>query len=370
MRARLSRLDRLDDLRAVAASLVFACHASLWWLGSEGRPAEPGLFYLGRFGVAIFFVISGLVIYRPFVEARRSGRNPNVWAYTVRRVLRIVPAYWIALALLLILLPQQLPLLGSGSPALFAGFGQIYSSRTFYGGLAVAWSLDVELCFYAAAPIIALGVGALIRRTRSGRIEGLFLLCVGLLSVAVRQLSPDGVIGGTIVGYGGWFAIGMALAVASANQSSLIHRIRLRPGALWALAAAGYLVLARHLSQPNPFPDQGTLLDYCGLGFLAALVVLGAVSDSGKATPIGKWLGDRSYGVYLWHLPILVWLATKGLAGWEYLGAALCLTLLAAHLSFLLVERPLMRRAGTFVRQRAAHEKIPPDVRLAATPTT
>lgn len=377
--SRLSRLNCLDDLRAVAALLVFACHASLFWLGRHGRTPDLGLDYLGRFGVAIFFVISGLVIYRPFVEIRRSGRNLDLWAYAVRRVLRIAPAYWIALAFFVVLLPQQVQPVGSEYFGLFAGFGQIYSPINYYRGLSVAWTLDVELCFYAAAPIIALGVQSLIARGHTRRLEGLVLLCLGLISIAVRAFSPDGVLGGTILGYTGWFAIGMAVAVVVAQPTPLLRRIRLPSSCLWALAGAGYLLLTAHLAPP-PHPTQGTLLEYCGLGLLAALIVLTAINASGNnATPVGKWLGDRSYGVYLWHYPILAWLAGKNVSGWHYLAEALGLTLVAAHLSFLLLERPLMRRAASFGRQRLAADSARPpalsrerailDVPLAVTHT-
>ena len=258
MKPRLSRVNRLDDLRAVAASLVFACHASLFWLAWHDGRVDSGVFYLGRFGVAIFFVVSGLVIYRPFVQARWSETKPDLWAYAVRRVLRIVPAYWIALAFFIVVFPREVPPLGTGNPGLFAGFAQIYSPANYYSGLPVAWTLDVEVCFYAAAPLIALGVRRLIVRGCSRNVEGLVLLGLGVVSIAVRRFSPDGVIGGTILGYGGWFAIGMALAVLAAQPTQLLRRIKLPPTSLWALAGLGYLLLSDHLARPIPYPNRAT----------------------------------------------------------------------------------------------------------------
>ncbi len=83
--------------------------------------------------------------------------------------------------------------------------------------------------------------------------------------------------------------------------------------------------------------------------------MLTAINAHGNnATRIGKWLGDRSYGVYLWHYPILAWLAGKHLSGWHYLADGILLTALAAHLSFILVERPLMQHASSFGRRRFA----------------
>ncbi len=348
MGSNVSRFGRVDDLRAVAATLVFVCHAGLLWSVNDGPKTSAQLFYLGRLGVAIFFVISGLVIYRPFVVAGRGGRKQDLWEYTVRRLVRIVPAYWVALAVFAVLLPQQVPSLTWAHGGLFTGFAQIYSQGSYYRGLSVAWSLDVELCFYVAAPLFALALERLLRERRE-RLEPWFLLALALASIAVRRLSPQGIAGGTILGYMGWFAIGMALA------RSLGHpRARLRLGnvgaiAPWGFAAAGYLLLSAIL--PTTVANQGTLGAYLGLGLLATLIVLPAVNgEHNQATRIGKWLGDRSYGIYLWHYPILAWLAVKLLSGWQYVASAVFLTLLASHLSYHLVERPLMRRARRFHR--------------------
>jgi peptidoglycan/LPS O-acetylase OafA/YrhL len=198
----------------------------------------------------------------------------------------------------------------------------------------------------------------LIRRAGKQHLEGLLLACLGLASIAVRRFSPDGIIGGTIIGYSGWFTIGMAIAVACGDRGALPN-LRLPPVALWALAAVGYVLLAGHLT-PTP-PTQGTLLDYCGLGVLAALVVVAAViAQDNRATRIGKWLGDRSYGIYLWHFPILGWLASQDLSAWRYLADGILMAVLAAHLSFVFIERPLMRRAAAFGRQRGAIRRIRP----------
>jgi peptidoglycan/LPS O-acetylase OafA/YrhL len=352
MSSRLPRLARLDDLRAVAATLVFACHASLFWFAFHNDETGRVFPYLGRFGVAIFFVISGLVIYRPFVQARAAGHKQSLRAFARRRVLRIVPAYWIALVVFGVLLSHQVRPLDVRDFALFAGFGQIYSRHSYYLGLSVAWTLDIELCFYAAIPFLALGARWLIAQPNGHRLELAALLCLGLLSIAVRALDPAGVLGSTILGYAGWFAIGMALAVVASEHASWLRGIPLSSASLWVLAGLGYLLLVGHLPYAS-HSDQGTLLEYCGLGLLAALTVLAATKSSGSSpTVIGKWLGDRSYGIYLWHYPILVWLVETRLGGWAYITEGLCLTLLAAHLSFVLVERPLMQRTSLFRRQR------------------
>jgi peptidoglycan/LPS O-acetylase OafA/YrhL len=333
---------------------VFLCHACLLWMMVHVESPSRAIAYLGSFGVAIFFVVSGLVIYRPFVEARSSGVTPDLRAYAVRRMIRIVPAYWVALAVFAVVLPAEVGYpISSGHLGMFAAFGQIYSPGYYYSGLGPAWSLDVEVCFYAAAPVVAFASHWLIERGGRRHLEDLLLLCLGLASIAVRRFSPDGIVGGTILGYSGWFTIGMALAVASVDRRPLLRNLRARPAALWAIAAAGYMLLSGQFAFVRP--TQGTLLDYCGLGLLATLVVLGAVIDDGdRATRIGKWLGDRSYGIYLWHYPILYWLTGQDLSVWRYLAIGILTTLLAAHLSFVFVERPLMHQAAAFGARRVA----------------
>jgi peptidoglycan/LPS O-acetylase OafA/YrhL len=97
------------------------------------------------------------------------------------------------------------------------------------------------------------------------------------------------------------------------------------------------------------------MLYYLGLGLLAAMIVLPAIgSPADRASRIGKWLGDRSYGIYLWHFPIVQWVAGKGLPTAQYIAVSITLTLIAAHLSYRLIEQPLLRRAGALHRVRAA----------------
>src|SRR3954470_1236399 len=101
-----ARLGGLDALRAVAAGLVFVCHAALFWsqqTDSWHETSRSAAAQLGTFGVAIFFVISGCVIFRPFL----GGRPVDLVAYARRRLARIVPAYWVALVVFALVLPEQ-----------------------------------------------------------------------------------------------------------------------------------------------------------------------------------------------------------------------------------------------------------------------
>lgn len=156
------RFPLFDSLRALAALSVFAVHLPFGYRMAPGNPLRPYLLNL-NVGVAVFFLISGFLLYRPFARARLGGaRGPALRPYAVRRLLRIVPAYWVALPCVVLLLgPSGEGLTATrvfsahGVPAYF-GFAQVYDSHTLLGGISAAWSLCVELSFYALLPLWAL----------------------------------------------------------------------------------------------------------------------------------------------------------------------------------------------------------------------
>src|SRR4051794_1356756 len=107
MNARATRFPLFDSLRAIAALAIFGTHAYFTLRNNAPGPVRP---YAARLevGVYIFFVISGFLLYRPFVRARLSGSPaPATGAYAWRRLLRIGPAYWIALTLVALWLGEH-----------------------------------------------------------------------------------------------------------------------------------------------------------------------------------------------------------------------------------------------------------------------
>ena len=166
------RFGLLDPVRAIAALMVVATHVASW----AGLTRTPGVVAaIGArldVGVTVFFVLSGFLLYRPFVRARLLGRTaPSAGAYAWRRVLRIVPAYWVALALSALVLGMAEVW---RSPLTYFGFAQIYGDGVL-GGLPQAWTLCVEVTFYVFLPVWALAL----RRLHGGaRTELLGLLAL------------------------------------------------------------------------------------------------------------------------------------------------------------------------------------------------
>ncbi len=349
------RFPLLDSLRAIAALSVFASHVLLVALGAR----VPGIFGALGSGVTIFFVISGFLLYRPYVAARLDGRpGPRLPVYLRRRAVRIFPAYWLALTVLTIY------------PGLGDNFG--HDSWIYYGllqewyphlqtdGLPQAWSLSVEVAWYAMLPILGGRAWMLRRRPdlRSSLRAELALIAalagIRLLYEPVRTPSLD-----TAFYYLDWFLAGMTLAVLSAaiagrrTAPRAVVAIERHPNLCWLTAFGVYCTFAFRLDHHPP-----TFGDHLAQGLFALLVVLPAVfAGSGQGLTrallrnrVLAWLGLISYGLYLWHVPIVLKLGQMAWVGSSPLGklatltfASLALTVACAALSYYLLERPLLR---------------------------
>ena len=215
----------LDGIRALAVSLVFVSHAVTGHFLTEHA----------NLGVTLFFVLSGFLLYRPFVVGRNTAAAPSVGRYFRRRALRILPAYWLALTVILALtaFPEN-----TWRTYLLL---QTYSPHTIFEGIPGAWSLCVEATFYIALPVYA----ALVARARLAlRSELVLLVGLTVASVGFRELVGPGDVWAyaTLPGTLAWFAAGMALARLSVDTPSVIARAS--PTALWILALLLYLLVS------------------------------------------------------------------------------------------------------------------------------
>ncbi len=356
----------IDALRALAALAVLGTHAA-FFAGAYASGTALGP-YAERLevGVTVFFVVSGFLLYRPFVLARHGGRPaPDTGAYAWRRLVRIVPAYWVALAVTLVLVSTAGGWSWGTTPLLF-GFGQSYRTEALGSGLVQAWSLCVELAFYAFLPVWAAGL----RRLRGGlRTEWIALAALAALAVAWKVVvvattgSPEQVVNGpwllTLPGFLDQFAVGMGLAVASVQLGNRPVR---GAAASWALAAVAFWVVSTQVGLGGDFFGPRTPAEFLarhGLYLvIAGLLVWPAVLGSGGrvraflATPALAWVGVVSYGVFLWNTTVLDQLSAAGfeppLGLHPYLAWPLATaggTLLLAAASWYGLERPLLRRS-------------------------
>ena len=154
----------LDGLRAIAAFLIVFHHAGF----SSGLTfrSDLGGLLLTRMdiGVSIFFVLSGFLLYRPFVTAQFEGRPaPATGPFWIRRLVRIYPGYWVALVIQLAL--GVVTVLGFVGFLASFGLVHVYHPSRAISGLTQSWSLATELGFYLLLPWVA----AAARRFSEGR---------------------------------------------------------------------------------------------------------------------------------------------------------------------------------------------------------
>jgi peptidoglycan/LPS O-acetylase OafA/YrhL len=281
----------LDALRAVAALLVFAWHIT--------RVEVFGVHLGLDNAITIFFVLSGYLVYRPFLA------GVDLRAYAVRRVARIVPAYWVAL-------------IGCGA---ILGMTPQPDELAFLTVrvINVGWTLQLEVGFYLLLPLIAVAVAG-----SPGRI------------VAMAAAS----ILGTVA------LLGVLVGTGHAVDG---HALRTLPSMLWAFAP-GMVVAAqefRGVFVPRRWWPLGVGLICAGfaanLPFCDVLTAIGAgilvgIAIQIRAMPLARLAiagGALSYSVYLWHLPLVQ------AVGWWAVPA----TLAIASVVYLVVERPFMSLA-------------------------
>jgi len=363
MESRRRHFELVHALRGVAALSVLLYHA-LFKAYLSRHPSSPLAPYAAHLdvGVAVFFVISGFVLYRPMVAARLAGEPPvDADRYGRRRLRRILPGYWVALIVAGLAgasyagYPEIFS--AQGIPAYF-GFLQIYSPDTAGGGINVAWTLCVEISFYAFLPLWALGVRrAACRggvRSEYAALAVLFAASLAWQAGAVHatDVNQFGASAArwieTLPNFLDQFAAGMALAVASVH---LGNRPAVRPWAWWLLTALAFIALGALIGTrdltPATYLLRHQLHTLVAVGLLVP-AVLGARRT--PRVPGVAFLGTVSYGVYLYHVPVMVrlakWTGLPPSPAWLalWLAATLALTVALAALSWRLVERPLMAR--------------------------
>jgi peptidoglycan/LPS O-acetylase OafA/YrhL len=387
-----------DGLRAIAAILVLLLHTS--WASGFTLRSSLGI-YLGRLeiGVSIFFLISGFLLYRPFALSHLSGLPPpdsgRFWA---RRLLRIVPAYWLALTVLAYLF--HVVAMGAGWQGVASHylFLQIYFPNAAVTGIPQAWSLCTEMSFYLFLPLYAAVIGWRRRSARSQLrrellVAGVLIVVSILFRVWVLHIpiwtSKNGhlvpvctpncatdpplstLLQSWLPAYLDLFALGMILAVTSAWYTEhaeaprwLNHR--LMPWASWVAAAAVYWAVSHVVNDPSiiyiirPHVNIERQELY---GLFALLMLLPAVFGPQDQTLVRKFLrcwpmaslGVISYGIYLWHLDLVYeffdWTGWhQGMVPFGVLaGSVLGISIAFSSVSYFGLERPILRYKSRLV---------------------
>lgn len=362
----------LTGLRGLAAMWVFVYHA--WVLAGPRKMLVPlgdvsldftPLFSCGWAGVQIFFVLSGFLLGLPFAEWQAGRRDkPRIRKFLLRRILRVFPAYYVQLLILLLLAyatTGQSPIHSwqSAIRHLFMLFVPIPlgNSAAING---VWWTLPIEFSFYLVLPALAV----LMRPERALWLAAISLSSMvlwryGTLAILSDASLPTKVsVASQLPGSLDSFGIGMIGAVIHVNWDSIFLRRlgRLFKTSFVPILAAAWLLACLywiHWHHTEYWTTSLIFFAWTPLFCLALLLVVLASATGNTATQfllanrVVLFLGTVSYSVYLWHFPILEALGRSSqlplFDGYLFpalFAAAIAVTLPVAALSYRFVERP------------------------------
>jgi peptidoglycan/LPS O-acetylase OafA/YrhL len=354
--SRSTYLPGLDGVRAVAVIAVLGYHF--------GVPTMGG----GLLGVSVFFTLSGFLITGILLAAwQQTGRIPFGQFY-LARARRLLPA--LAVVLVTVLMVTALvdrDELGQRWRETAAAAGYVSNWFTIHTGssyfdlfagpspLEHLWSLAVEEQFYLIWPVLLL---VLLRLSR-GRTPRVALYATGLAAASfllLAVLAHSGIDNtrpyeGTDT-RAGELLVGAALAlVYRPTRITFTPPPAVRAGVdlagLAALVGIGWLVVSTSTFSLSLYRGGLLLLALLSAVLLVAVTYPGSLSGRVLGSTVPRWLGERSYGIYLWHMPVVAFTPhhEPGTAGDWFWPAILdlALTLLLASLSWSLIEDPIRR---------------------------
>lgn len=408
----------LDGVRAFACLIVIWFHIyriprdlSVWETRPFDNLALNTVLFFGKYGVTLFFVLSGFLLFLPFAKALLfENRWPSTRQFYLKRIFRIWPAYYLTLILIVVffqqqyLQPQHWPELG-----LFFVFFMDSSAATFKQLNAPFWTLAVEWQYYMLLPLLVLGIRQFVWRVGQSYRLPVTLACLlaviawGLFSRYTGHyffeqhpektlLVPRAFLNILLVfmyGVSGKyledFGVGMLLALCfvyarhpsvSPKIAATLHRFS--PW-IWSAGLLGLLAMlmwAYNYSFPNTWPlfnhplfvqSYYLVCELCislafGLCILALLFGSGRLRGLFEWSPL-CWVGTISYSLYMWHLPFLllfIWWIQPWLSGWSpelaygvYWLWVLVVIVPFCSLFFRWVEQPGMRLGVRLIQSEA-----------------
>ena len=352
---KLSYVAGLDGIRAVSIIGIMANHSGLGWAAG------------GFISVNVFFVLSGYLITALLVkEWLRSGtiRLKQFWARRARRLLPALFVLLIGIALYAWLLapPDTRGSLRTNSLATlfyFSNWHQIFSGQSYFAQTAVqspllhTWTLAIEEQFYLVWPLVVIGVLKWQKRLRPLLALTVVMAVASAVEMALlfhAGADPSRLYYGTDT-HAEDLLLGAIVALALAHRRPASSaRGKRAMSMLVVAAAAGFGIEWIRLTESSGFPYRGGFL-VCDV--LVALVILGVVqAPRGIPARVLGWrplayIGKVSYGLYLWHWPVILTLTAgrTGLVGWQLFGLRSVTSFGLAVLSSHFVEVPIRRGA-------------------------
>ena len=347
-------IKELDGIRAIAVIMVLAYHLKL------------ALFKSGFLGVTVFFVLSGYLITGILISEVEEEGTIDLKNFWLRRIRRLVPAVMsMAVVIIFVSAVVNRIIFTKGCKDFLAsvlGFNnwwQIFNKVSYFEAAGVTspfthcWSLAIETQFYLIYPLILLGIYKLVKSRGEGRAKrGLLFagvtLLLALISVILMIVLFDPQQDASRVYYGTdtrAFSLLFGALLAILWEYRMVPR-RLSASVNMVLGSVSFavlLVMTIAINGSSNFWYRG------GQFFGTILTVLMVYAVSGRKTwlsrflsnPVLKWIGDRSYSIYLWHYPIIL-LISKGIkASWGITLIEIVLSVVLAELSYRFIETPI-----------------------------
>lgn len=344
----------LDGIRAIAVIMVLAYHLKL------------ALFKSGFLGVTVFFVLLGYLITGILISEVEEEGTIDLKNFWLRRIRRLVPAVMsMAVVIIFVSAVVNRIIFTKGCKDFLAsvlGFNnwwQIFNKVSYFEAAGVpspfthCWSLAIETQFYLIYPLILLGIYKLVKSREEGRAKrGLLFagvtLLLALISVILMIVLFDPQQDASRVYYGTdtrAFSLLFGALLAILWEYQMVPR-RLSASVNMVLGSVSFAVLLVMTIAINGSSNFW----YRGGQFVGTiLTVLVIYTVSGRKTwlsrflsnPVLKWIGDRSYSIYLWHYPIIL-LISKGIkASWWITLIEIVLSVVLAELSYRFIETPI-----------------------------
>lgn len=344
----------LDGIRAIAVIMVLAYHLKL------------ALFKSGFLGVTVFFVLSGYLITGILISEVEEEGTIDLKNFWLRRIRRLVPAVMsMAVVIIFVSAVVNRVIFTKGCKDFLAsvlGFNnwwQIFNKVSYFEAAGApspfthCWSLAIETQFYLIYPLILLAVYKLAKGRGNGRAKrGLLIagvtLLLALISVILMAALFNPQQDASRVYYGTdtrAFSLLFGALLAILWEYRMVPR-KLSAGINMVLGTVSLVVLivmTMTISGSSNFWYRGGQF----VGTILTVLVVYAVS--GRKTllsrflsnPVLKWIGDRSYSIYLWHYPIIL-LISKGIkASWWITLIEIVLSVVLAELSYRFIETPI-----------------------------
>lgn len=344
----------LDGIRAIAVIMVLAYHLKL------------ALFKSGFLGVTVFFVLSGYLITGILISEVEEEGTIDLKNFWLRRIRRLVPAVMsMAVVIIFVSAVVNRIIFTKGCKDFLAsvlGFNnwwQIFNKVSYFEAAGVpspfthCWSLAIETQFYLIYPLVLLGIYKLVKSREEGRAKrGLLFagvtLMLALISVILMIVLFDPQQDASRVYYGTdtrAFSLLFGALLAILWDYRMVPR-RLSASVNMVLGSVSFavlLVMTIAINGSSNFWYRGGQFVGTILTVLVIYTVLGRKTWLSRflSNPVLKWIGDRSYSIYLWHYPIIL-LISKGIkASWWITLIEIVLSVVLAELSYRFIETPI-----------------------------